>query len=86
MLLRQFILGLCLVGHLFSSCCTDDEDEIPTCTACSLAPEVGICNAAIPKFYFDSVTQQCTQFIWGGCGGVVPFQTLEECEACGCHQ
>ncbi|MBA4146415.1 MAG: proteinase inhibitor I4 serpin, partial [Cytophaga sp.] len=28
--------------------------------------------------------KKCKEFIWGGCGGVVPFETLEECKG-GCQ-
>lgn len=51
---------------------------------CLLAPDPGPCEAAIPAWYFDPVFQSCTVFSWGGCGGVVPFETLEDCEAAGC--
>ena len=54
------------------------------CGACSLKPDVGGCKAYFPKYYYDAETQKCKQFIWGGCGGVVPFETLEECQdTCG---
>jgi len=43
-----------------------------------------MCLAAIPIYYFDQTTQQCTMFVWGGCGGIVPFDNLEECEAAAC--
>ena len=49
---------------------------------CELLPEVGPCEALIPKYYFDKETQECKEFSWGGCDGVVPFDTLEECQAC----
>ena len=48
---------------------------------CSLIPEIGPCYAAITKYYFDQTTQQCESFIWGGCGGVVPFDTYSDCYA-----
>ena len=51
---------------------------------CSLLPDPGPCEAAIPAWYFDQEFQTCTQFTWGGCGGVVPFETLEECESAAC--
>lgn len=51
---------------------------------CTLIPDPGMCMAAIPKYYFDQTTQQCTMFVWGGCGGIVPFDTLEECESATC--
>jgi hypothetical protein len=48
---------------------------------CSLTPETGNCEAAIPRYYFDSSTKECKQFIWGGCDGVVPFETIEACRS-----
>ena len=48
---------------------------------CDLEPDPGPCFAAIPAYYFDADTQSCAQFTWGGCAGVVPFWTLEECES-----
>ena len=51
---------------------------------CLLIPDPGPCEAAIPAWYFDADFQTCTSFTWGGCGGVVPFETLEDCEAAAC--
>ena len=35
-------------------------------------------------YYFDLNTFTCEEFVWGGCNGIVPFWTLEDCEAaCG---
>ena len=48
--------------------------------ACYLEPDPGECEAAIPMYYFNFQTQQCDMFLWGGCDGVFPFQSLEECE------
>lgn len=46
---------------------------------CSLKPHVGRCDALFERYYFDSDEGVCKEFIWGGCGGVVPFDTIEEC-------
>ena len=46
---------------------------------CTLKPETGNCKASIPRLYFDQDKKECKQFIWGGCDGVVPFATMEEC-------
>lgn len=51
-------------------------------SACDLLPKEGPCEALIPKYYFDKEAQECRVFSWGGCDGVVPFDTLEECEIC----
>lgn len=78
------LFTLCLVIGI--SC--DDEDVTNTnaCPECELEPMVGPCNAAFPKFYFDQVEKKCKEFIWGGCAGVVPFETLEACELCACSE
>jgi len=63
---------------------------IPDCgstvDACNLSPDPGICFAAIQMYYFNQETQQCEDFTWGGCGGIVPFESLAECEAALCAQ
>ena len=48
---------------------------------CSLVPEIGPCFALITKYYFNQTSQKCEAFDWGGCYGVVPFQTMAECQA-----
>ena len=58
-----------------------DEDVLPD--ECYLEPDSGNCFAAIPMYYFNQTSNSCEQFIWGGCAGVVPFQSLSACqEAC----
>ncbi len=53
---------------------------------CILIPETGPCKAAFIKYYFDQTEKKCTTFIYGGCEGVVPFETLEECnKKCPCR-
>lgn len=49
---------------------------------CDLEPDQGFCEAAIPRYYFDSEDGECKEFLWGGCGGVVPFETMEDCREC----
>lgn len=53
---------------------------------CDMIPDPGSCKAYFPKYYFDKKEGKCKEFIWGGCYGTVPFQTLEECEKCGCEK
>jgi len=47
---------------------------------CVLEPSAGPCKALIPKYYFDEESETCEEFNWGGCEGVVPFNSLEACE------
>ena len=53
---------------------------------CRLAPETGPCFASMPRYYYDREEKRCKEFTWGGCDGVVPFETLEACKACECNQ
>lgn len=46
---------------------------------CSLQAEAGPCKAVFERYYFDPESKSCKKFIWGGCQGVVPFETLEDC-------
>ncbi|MBH31134.1 MAG: proteinase inhibitor I4 serpin [Candidatus Marinimicrobia bacterium] len=68
---------------LLFSVCSDPcwkEDS-----ACKLEPDVGHCEAAIIRYYFDKRSGDCEFFYWGGCDGTAPFETMEECEeACLC--
>ncbi|XP_047994779.1 papilin-like isoform X3 [Leguminivora glycinivorella] len=48
---------------------------------CSLPAEVGLCRAAIPRFYFNAASRRCEPFTYGGCGGNHNnFETIQECE------
>ena len=59
--------------------CTTEVDS-----RCNMEPNPGECCAAIPRYYFDKEEGKCKEFIWGGCGEY-PFETLEECQECGCE-
>ena len=49
--------------------------------ACYYIPNPGVCLAAISKYYYDQEENECLEFTWGGCGGLVPFETMEDCES-----
>jgi hypothetical protein len=80
---------VCLLSILFFTGCADqvtperEESQLTTTSRCGLVPETGPCKAAFKKYYFDKIEKKCKEFTWGGCGGVVPFNTLEECKSCG---
>lgn len=69
-----------VLGVLFLLSCGSKCDK--PVGNCSLTPDPGPCEALIPKYYFDAEKGKCREFMWGGCEGVVPFNTMEECEAC----
>ena len=47
---------------------------------CSLEPVGGPCKALFTNAYFDKQTKSCQEFIYGGCGGIVPFADLAACK------
>ena len=48
---------------------------------CYLIPDPGPCFGYMPMYYFNQDTQLCEMFIYGGCAGVVPFQSISECQS-----
>lgn len=90
--MKTFKIALVLVGGLLFACedhsTVTDTEGAKVLTAdtepsrCDLVPEIGNCFAHFTKYYYDKTEQKCKEFVWGGCGGVVPFHTLEECQSC----
>lgn len=69
---------------ILATACNSGAERV-NCPACDLVPESGMCQAAFPRYYYDHEDKECKVFTWGGCNGVVPFETLEACEQCGCE-
>jgi hypothetical protein len=59
---------------------SEKDKTNPLSERCGLKPERGPCKAMFDKYFFDAGTNKCKQFTYGGCDGVVPFETQEECE------
>jgi hypothetical protein len=72
------IVLVAVLAVLFPTGCSDESG--PT-DACDLAPDPGPCEAYIPKYFYDAATGECADFVWGGCDGTVPFDSLGACEA-----
>ena len=78
MKIRQ-IFPLLIVLLIFAiSGCNKENDK----NNCALEPDPGNCKASFPRYYYDRVEKMCKEFIWGGCGGTVPFDSMKECKAC----
>lgn len=83
MKIGKIILCFMLLGVLFASSASGKETEaaFKPSKRCSLAPKDGSCKALFEKFYYDADSKKCDAFFYGGCDGVVPFETIEECQA-----
>lgn len=54
----------------------------PKHTFCAMKMDDGPCKAMIRNYFFNMATQQCEEFIYGGClGNKNRFDTLEKCKA-----
>lgn len=80
--MTKIMFGILLGSVLMLRC--DSEGDCKRPKECELSPDGGLCKAYFPKYYFDKAEGKCKEFVWGGCGGVVPFDTLEKCNACKC--
>jgi hypothetical protein len=72
------------IGVLAIACLLSCKGSCPVPPNCTLEPESGVCLAAFKRYYYDNKEKKCKAFTWGGCGGVVPFETLEACRDCEC--
>ncbi|MFT6802467.1 MAG: hypothetical protein ACJA2N_001655 [Salibacteraceae bacterium] len=80
-LIQMFPLMIGLILITSFSC----EKKCNMGSNCELKPNAGRCKAYMPKYYFDEEDGECKEFIWGGCEGTVPFETLKECKECECN-
>ena len=54
-------------------------EEVDLKSACNLEPQDGMCKAFFQKGYYNKIARKCMSFVYGGCGGTVPFESVEAC-------
>jgi hypothetical protein len=83
-----FFILLSIVFSLACECKTKNRaaGEEPLHANCLLKPEPGPCRMALKRYFYDEKEKKCKEFIYGGCKGVVPFETLADCKkGCRCE-
>ncbi|RWS25170.1 tissue factor pathway inhibitor 2-like isoform X4 [Leptotrombidium deliense] len=62
-------------------CIGNEESTRKPLSTCKLPKRTGRCRARHKRFYFNSETLSCQQFVYGGCSGNANnFKTIETCE------
>lgn len=82
--MRYLLLIFTGILCLSATCCRPGNPEITMDERCLMEHNPGPCRGSFQRYYYDREAGECKMFIYGGCQGVVPFETLEECQgACG---
>ncbi|WP_072679618.1 BPTI/Kunitz domain-containing protein [Arcobacter sp. LA11] len=77
MYLRIIILLLPLFS--FTACSTS-SNSIKLSKKCYKKGVTGMCRGYFIKYEYNEKTKKCQHFVYGGCGGNIPFNTLDECK------
>jgi len=81
---KVFLYGLLILLTGLASIPADaaenaGADQLPE--RCRMeAPATGVCKALFEVYSFNPETNACEESNYGGCGGIVPFKTEEECK------
>ncbi|KAL1474952.1 hypothetical protein MTO96_037642, partial [Rhipicephalus appendiculatus] len=67
-----FLLGLMLRSH---------SSAVASPALCTYPADRGPCFARMLRFFYNTLTKTCEQFVYGGCGGNANnFRAFDECE------
>lgn len=78
------VVFLFVFGNL-SSCCDKDVMSLTECeTKCLISQDQGNGTMNSAKYFFDPQEKKCKLARWTGSDALFPFDSLEECENCGC--
>jgi hypothetical protein len=75
--LGVLLLGGCGGGGAGGTRPVDNKEELPV--TCLTRPDPGTCRGSQQKYFYDYRDNRCKSFSYGGCGGRVPFESLQDC-------
>ena len=73
---------MCMHAYTHTYTHTHTHTQTHTHTVCSLPMVVGPCEALFPSWFYNSDSEECESFNYGGCeGNGNRFDSLEACES-----
>lgn len=73
--MKAVVVLLCFVASVFLTQAQRDP-------VCELPAVTGSCRGHFPRYFFNTATNTCESFIYGGChGNQNKFRTLQACQA-----
>lgn len=77
--MKKNIVITFMISLFFISCSSTKEPKLDE--RCYEKPDTGMCKALFYKYYYNQKEGKCESFVWGGCRGNIPFETLKECKS-----
>ncbi|XP_018403219.1 PREDICTED: PI-actitoxin-Afv2a-like [Cyphomyrmex costatus] len=75
--LKLHLLFVFVIVILTHKIIAEESDPSP----CLLPVKIGHCRAAIPRYAYNSTSEQCEQFKYSGChGNANNFENIAKCE------
>ena len=81
MMRTRRVFAVYVVGLLLAIGSVGETQADNLAERCRLEPVNGNCKALITKARFDQNQKKCVEYFYDGCGPVVPFDDIEECQA-----
>ena len=75
-----FKIVIVLLPLLMFTACSSSSNNIELSKKCYEKGIKGKCRANFIKYEYNQEKSKCQKFIYGGCGGNVPFHTLDKCK------
>lgn len=76
----HFKILIFMLPLLIFSACSSSSNKVKLPKKCYKKGITGMCRAYFVKYEYNLEKGKCQKYIYGGCGGNIPFHTLQECQ------